>query len=782
MDGEQILRALIRSYMPDWDFDAREDDPAWALLCASLPLFAHTDALMQRMMEKHRAVFLDLFGCENRPGQPAGGWVQLLPAPDAPPVLLPAGTRFAAENGCAVQTARPVWLSDNRLEQIVLVEPASSLRQVVPHAADGSFPVLCPGDCAAGEEQRVVWQAVFADGFFSGAPVQLRPAPVLGDGCVWTLQSADGSETLAAKQTDAGVALSPLRQSAGHAGEIRIEASCPSGGGAVGSQQCQVVLPACECPPDAVVVEELPADGDDFAPFGDRLQLESCCYMACDTLLGRAAAVIDAAFSVSFTERTFGMELLDQPEPEYRLVMRHMPASYKPPMYHAVPQQAVWEYWNGQDWNLLPGCERLSGLFAQARTERVGLRFTTPVDWARAEVQGRAAFWLRLRLKRADDCYGLPCRQMVPRIQNLTFRADEALLQPQQTRLSGQDALDGLTADQPPAAYFKLSSAGPMQLLWRAEHEDEDRSAVRRWEYGAADGGFYPLAATDETVGLRCTGTLTLDFPAAFARSQHFGQNGFWLRVWNPPRRQGALYCHAVWAQAEQMDCVPEGGLQPWRQTEGLSGAVLLGAFGGGLPPETDEQTRLRAAHGLVHRSRAVTADDLSLLLRDAFREIASVACARTETGTLRVAVLLRDGRPPVWQQAREHMERFLAAHLPLGVGPVRITAPDLAVVHASVSVAGVAEQDWPAAKLRLEQDFCAYLNPLTGGAGQGWPLGVLPTARQLEARLNEALRETDGWVESCRLFTERPEGGQAWCRVAAGRLYAALCERKGAE
>lgn len=134
MNGEQDLHALLRSYLPDWLVDAGEGDPARALLEASAPLFERTDALIGRMMEKHRAVFLDMLAGENQPGRPACGWVRLLPAPDAPPRVLPAGTRFVAETGGTVETADAVCLSANRIERIELVEPAKSLRLTVPSA------------------------------------------------------------------------------------------------------------------------------------------------------------------------------------------------------------------------------------------------------------------------------------------------------------------------------------------------------------------------------------------------------------------------------------------------------------------------------------------------------------------------------------------------------------------------------------------------------------------------------------------------------------------------
>lgn len=781
MDGELDLHALLRSYLPDWPADAGESDPARALLEASTPLFERTDALIGRMMEKHRAVFLDMLAGENQPGRPACGWVRLLPAPDAATRVLPAGTRFVAETGGTVETAHAVCLSANRIERIELVEPAKSLRLTVPAMEDGSFPSLCPGDRAAGQSRQTVWRAVFADGFFAGAPFLLRPAPVCGEPCEWTLQSADGTETLLAKPEEGGVCLSPVDQNVGHAGETIVEGNIPASF-RVSAEPCAAVLPACERPPDAVLVEENPADGDDFMPFGDRLQLESCCYLACDALFGRVSSVIEAGFALSLSERAFGMELLDQTEPEYRLVMRRMPEQYKPPVYHAVPQQVVWEYWNGQVWTALPGCERQTGLFAQAGAERARLKFSAPKDWERIELQGRNAFWLRLRLKRADDCYGLPCRQMVPRVRGLTFRAGELLLEPRETRLDGDGALDGLPTTRPPVMYWKLACADPIQLLWCVEDAAEEACSTPQWEYGLADGSFRPLAMADGTGGLRRTGTLAPSFPAAFARSLHFGESGFWLRVWNPPQTRGALYSHAVWARAEQMGDVPAGALQPWEQVEGLAGAAILGAFGGDTPPETDEQARRRAGHGLYHQFRAVTAEDVSILLRDAFREVAFVTCGHTDLGALRVAVLLRDNRQTVFEQIRERMERFLKDRLPLGVGRTEITEPDQAKVCAAVAVAGIAPQDWPMAEADLQQAFEAYLDPLTGGGGGGWPLGVRPTERQVADRLDQALRKAGGWVETCRLFVEEPEAGQTWCAVAAGELYARRCEEKGAE
>ena len=61
----------------------------------------------------------------------------------------------------------------------------------------------------------------------------------------------------------------------------------------------------------------------------------------------------------------------------------------------------AWEYWDGSAWTAIPGLtDGTTNLLATAGTNNVN--FTPPGDWARTTVNGKDAYWIRLRCTTAN--------------------------------------------------------------------------------------------------------------------------------------------------------------------------------------------------------------------------------------------------------------------------------------------------------------------------------------------------------------------------------------------
>lgn len=66
-----------------------------------------------------------------------------------------------------------------------------------------------------------------------------------------------------------------------------------------------------------------------------------------------------------------------------------------------VGNTIVWEYYNGSTWATVPGLtDGTSGL--TAGTSSYAVSFTPPTDWARTTVDGKRAYWIRIRCTAAS--------------------------------------------------------------------------------------------------------------------------------------------------------------------------------------------------------------------------------------------------------------------------------------------------------------------------------------------------------------------------------------------
>lgn len=754
-EGLALYRALCAAFLPDWrGADSPETDIAAALLRAYLPLWARTGTLVERMPEKQADYLFGLFGCTARPGQGARGMLRLLPAPDAAPCRLAAGTKFADETGVQFTLDQPALLSANFVRQVVGTAPRQGRRADWTPRGDGAWPVLNFGEGAGVPAPPCVLSLNFADGFFCAGSFALQKRD-LPDDAAWTLRRDGQSVPLEAAAAQGALVLHlPVGEAPAFDGPCAIEARWPVNGGVRRALPNELALPAVTRPAEQVWNDEQPADRDDFLPFGERLQPEACCLIACDELLGREGAVITLSGQLSYEQTAWGMELLDAAPPAYRLIMRRLPDSAARTVCHAAVQAVAWEYWDGTVWLPLPDSAALATALA-APAGRLQVRFRRPPGWQRCVWQGQSAFWLRLRLLRADGCFSLPCLHTVPRLRALTLWADGASLFPVQTALAGADALDGAEVEDPPAAFFRFASGAPVRL-W-LEGAPEKTSF-----FYAAASTFCPLAAQ-----MTGDGVVTLDFPPDFAQSTHFGTPGYWVRAEGLDGCTVSLVCHPATACAETGTARAGAALRPWEEIPGVQGAEVVRDFAAAIPPETPGALGRRAHHLLFHGDRAVTAADIALLLRDEFPPCADARSAFEPDGVLRIAVLFRTPGQYGHAETLARMRTFLAGRLPVGLGARwRLTLPDWAPLNLCLTVAGLPAGAAPGLQKACDDALARLLAPLADGGR--W--GEFPARARLEAVFSGVAAGQGAVLVRCE--QEPPtESGGAWSLPAAGVL-----------
>lgn len=334
--------------------------------------------------------------------------------------------------------------------------------------------------------------------------------------------------------------------------------------------------------PDAVLAGGSVIDpGRDFLPFGERPRLGDTFYFASRALAGAPGADVTLRITLTNPDDESGTPL---PAEAHDVVL-------------------AWEFWNRESgrWELLGrsggtpdatyGFEDGSAaLTAHDEDGFATVTFTRPATMGETEVDGRTAYWVRVRLSggnygkdafytEAKDASGNVIKY--PETDFPIYRLEPASFRPPSVRALEIDVehevaahpvdavvtenddvvadhtktiADGgsftpfvLSADTEPALYLGFERPGSENgfdnravtlFLAVAEATYDDADPDRRtqgrpdvvWEYRTARG-WARLGARDETAGLTRRGTLTFIGPPDFRASTELGRTAFWLRA-----------------------------------------------------------------------------------------------------------------------------------------------------------------------------------------------------------------------------------------------------------
>lgn len=174
----------------------------------------------------------------------------------------------------------------------------------------------------------------------------------------------------------------------------------------------------------------------------------------------------------------------------------------------------------------------------------------------------------------------------------------------------------------------------------------------------------------------------------------------------------------------------------------------------GGAAGESLAAVRARGAARMRHRDRALSADDVAWVAREASPEVALARCLALrgpdgpgQRGWLTV-LIVPDGDEPQPQPSPEllrRVQRHLAARVPAPVaGQVRVVGPRYAAIGVQAEVAPRRPEDAATVEALLLERLARFLHPLRGGPeGAGWGFGR-PVFQSQVAALIEATPGVD--------------------------------------
>jgi uncharacterized phage protein gp47/JayE len=195
---------------------------------------------------------------------------------------------------------------------------------------------------------------------------------------------------------------------------------------------------------------------------------------------------------------------------------------------------------------------------------------------------------------------------------------------------------------------------------------------------------------------------------------------------------------------------VAAGAVTELRNAIALVDSVTnLEAADGGADAEATDAVVERAPRELRDRNRAVAPADFERLALASSRRLARARCLprMDEAGDSRlgwVTVLIvpssDDVRPTPTAELRAHVETELAAHAPLTLlapeSRLVVRGPSYVSVSVETTLASNVGERVSVLEERASAALTAFLHPLTGDNGEGWPFGTLPCVSDLLAVL----------------------------------------------
>ncbi len=564
-DLREQLRALARSYTPEWRYEETENDPGAALAELFLEMYGQSVNRLNALPEKLFVEFLNMIGFREPGPMPASGTVCFEAQDHAEsPFTVPAGTQLFTPDTEGVnivyETERAIQITPAVLKDIIFVDAQTdSIRRLDLSERPQRF--FEP----SGEElQRHRFLVSENDVLRLDCParvnLRIRPrngqeqeaAEALADKALrWTFFH-DGTEVpfdTVTVENDTLVLVkdNALSPEADENGRICI---CCAGHPTVEVFVNEMKLssePLAPCVPQSLYSGDLPILLQEGGYcFGRRPTVYDLFFLRCNTVLTKRGASALLRLDLEFIA-----EEPKQPEQGQIDFTRHV--INKQNLIERKPDDAavtevIWEYFNGIGWKYLPVTGDKNP-FSGKRRGALALGFTVPEDIAETEVNADVGCFIRARVVEVSNPYSTFQRWILPFIKGaaLEWKYDLAKNPTwclaenngrqfirENARQSSPMMFPALTpmAEEHSVMYFRFDRsphAMPLSLRFQVVGR-ANLTGQLLWE--SYDGKkLEPIRAMDQTERLLKSGEMFLFLPEALPRAERFGLEGCWLRL-----------------------------------------------------------------------------------------------------------------------------------------------------------------------------------------------------------------------------------------------------------
>lgn len=579
----EALRLLAASYVPEWQFDTENPDMGSVIALLYAEQMEENLKRYNTVLERYYTELVNMLGISLKPAFPAQTMVQIRLADQIPGMLLPKGVKLLGSSGekdnLVFETKQQIYLTGSKIQAMFMARAGDG--KVIP--IQGSFPPIdyvSPQE-STGEEPMENFPVRLFDfrkpgyGKYGLLMYHRHIFDTQSNEIGMRLLGADGSRildgiengdyTLSFYGENGFQSITDVHRAEEELLLFSKEEEC----GTVtleGEEYSLLLLEAKEPQEHTVWVEDIrfSASGtmqeaqfiwngttelgkDEFAPFGDTLNLFSELYIGHNEYFSKPGAMVTVTFQSSLKEHLLRLTRPEE-EDDLRIIKRKQKKKIEDTPAEVYADEISLEYDNGTGWRRLETDVRIQTFFTAEGTKECRFTFRVPSDWAETEVGGYQGYALRMQLLAAADCYFRPARHHYPVIRNLKISYTYEGCEQQPERLStwcgGRKKDRGdLLAKQHPIPVFgrnrygktglyigfdKPMEGGPVSLLLRLEETVLGRGGSLAVYYSVKEG-FARLKCSDGTDGLMHTGILQFMPPSDMVKKTLEGQHAFWI-------------------------------------------------------------------------------------------------------------------------------------------------------------------------------------------------------------------------------------------------------------
>ncbi|MBQ6968583.1 MAG: hypothetical protein IJP84_11870 [Lachnospiraceae bacterium] len=475
---ENRIEKLSAEYTPEWHFDNNDPDIGTVIAKIFAIQMQENTELMNRMMERYHAEFVNMLDISLRPAKPAGSMVQFnLIENSVSGTNVRKGTRLVAEipgdagQPILFETERDVYVTSSKIVDAFMTDREES--SLVPLLGNFQSPPLIDGTEVVEEEEETPEENTEESISEEEAPAEelyrhsIRPfvlfseegniaksVLILYHESVFDLENEpiyirlsgnpelnekiekgefrfryyakggfkdfnkvkllNDGMTFELEKSEENVKFS----SGGREYAVVILESLNTIKSDIEAEGISLSSSGRERGLDYVNDGSVDMDIERFLPFTDTLSVYNECYLGQDVYFSKAGALITMTFHVNFGEK--GLYLTKQEEEvELKIIKK------KPKVIAAdIPADAFvdeigLEYFNGTGWRKLHCLTDISRIFAEPEVKDMEIKFICPSDWESTQSGAYTGRCIRMRLLKSDNCFLRPGRHYYPIISNV---------------------------------------------------------------------------------------------------------------------------------------------------------------------------------------------------------------------------------------------------------------------------------------------------------------------------------------------------------------------------
>ena len=297
--------------------------------------------------------------------------------------------------------------------------------------------------------------------------------------------------------------------------------------------------------PDFMLGNNIECTGQNIQAFGNSIGVYQEFVIGSEQCFIHSGAQLTISFELSFEERVLGEP--PKPEPDLRIIKRKPQNEIETRYTDVRVDKVVYEYYSAAGWRTLNITdENAAELFDGRYVGKMVLHTSCPDDWIRADMTGYNGYAMRIRIVRADNCYNMPSRHLIPLISGLELGYDNSFnpavieryeLVSGYEKRKGTGFLEGIRLkgelNDKNAIYIGLDGKpeyGPVNIFFKTENRRNAGGGILSFEY-SSDNGFKTLGVIDNTNGFSTSGIVSFIPPSDFGKISIMGADEYFMRV-----------------------------------------------------------------------------------------------------------------------------------------------------------------------------------------------------------------------------------------------------------